>query len=102
MIKSKTRHGWLGAGLMAAVMTGCGADNGAQPEAPPVTVEVMEVQVRPLVLSRNLPGRIEPVRVAEVRARVAGVVLRRHFEEGADVEAGDVLFSIDTAPFAVA
>lgn len=101
MIKSKTRHGWLAVALMAAVLTGCGGDNAAQPEAPPVTVEVMEVQVRPLVLSRNLPGRIEPVRVAEVRARVAGVVLRRHFEEGADVEAGDVLFSIDPAPFEV-
>src|SRR5256885_12619663 len=35
----------------------------------------------PLALSSELPGRIEPVRVAEVRARVAGIVLRRHFEE---------------------
>lgn len=101
MIKSGTRHWGAAAALMLAVLTGCGGNEAPQGEAPPVTVEVMETQVRPLLLSRDLPGRIEPVRVAEVRARVAGVVLHRHFEEGADVEAGDVLFSIDPAPFEV-
>jgi membrane fusion protein (multidrug efflux system) len=45
-----------------------------------------------------LPGRIEAVRVAEVRARVAGILLKRQFEEGADVKAGDVLLEIDPAP----
>lgn len=83
------------------MLSGCGNSEPPRGEAPPVTVEVVEARVRPLVLSRNLPGRIEPVRVAEVRARVAGVVLRRHFEEGADVKVGDVLFSIDPAPFEV-
>ncbi len=42
------------------------------------------------------------MRVAEVRARVAGIVLKRTFEEGADVKAGDVLFQIDPAPFKAA
>lgn len=101
MIKSRTRHWGAVAALMAAALMGCGGGDAPQGEAAPATVEVMEVQMRPLVLSRNLPGRIEPVRVAEVRARVAGVVLHRHFEEGADVEAGEVLFSIDPAPFEV-
>ena len=50
----------------------------------------------------SLPGRVEPMRVAEVRARVAGIVLSRNFEEGADVKAGDVLFRIDPAPFKAA
>ncbi|WP_139803582.1 efflux RND transporter periplasmic adaptor subunit, partial [Cronobacter sakazakii] len=53
-------------------------------------------------LASSLPGRVEPVRVAEVRARVAGIVLSREFEEGADVKAGDVLFRIDPAPFKAA
>lgn len=45
-------------------------------------VEVLTVQAEPLALSSELPGRIEPVRVAEVRARVAGIVVRKRFEEG--------------------
>ncbi len=61
-------------------------------------VEVLTVQAEPLALSSELPGRIEPVRVAEVRARVAGIVVRKRFEEGADVKAGDLLFQIDPAP----
>ena len=47
-------------------------------------------------------GRIEPVRVAEVRARVPGIVLSRNFKEGADVKAGEVLFNIDPAPLRAA
>jgi membrane fusion protein (multidrug efflux system) len=51
-----------------------------------------------LTLTTELPGRIDAVRVAEVRARVAGILLKRQFEEGADVKAGDVLLEIDPAP----
>ncbi len=65
-------------------------------------VEVLTVQAEPLALSSELPGRIEPVRVAEVRARVAGIVVRKRFEEGADVKAGDLLFQIDPAPLKAA
>ncbi|MGE8636680.1 MAG: efflux RND transporter periplasmic adaptor subunit, partial [Achromobacter piechaudii] len=68
----------------------------------PRPVQVVEVQPQRYALSSTLPGRVEPVRVAEVRARVAGIVLSRNFEEGADVKAGDVLFRIDPAPFKAA
>lgn len=59
----------------------------------------MKVKREPFTLVAELPGRVEPVRVAEVRARVAGIVLKRTFEEGADVKADQVLFQIDPAPF---
>jgi membrane fusion protein (multidrug efflux system) len=52
-----------------------------------------------VALQTELPGRIEPVRVAQVRARVSGVVQRRLFREGSDVKAGQVLFRIDPAPY---
>ncbi|MCU1785298.1 efflux RND transporter periplasmic adaptor subunit [Pseudomonas sp. 13B_2.1_Bac1] len=68
----------------------------------PREVEAMTVSSEPLTLIAQLPGRVEPVRVAEVRARVAGIVLARHFEEGTDVKAGDLLFQIDPAPFKAA
>ncbi|MGQ8879852.1 efflux RND transporter periplasmic adaptor subunit [Delftia sp. NA_296.1] len=88
---------------LAALAAGCGRNEApaAAGDALPV-VQAVTVQPAPLALSSELPGRIEPVRVAEVRARVAGIVLRRHFEEGADVRAGQVLFQIDPAPLRAA
>lgn len=88
---------------LAALAVGCGRNEApaAAGDALPV-VQAVTVQPAPLALSSELPGRIEPVRVAEVRARVAGIVLRRHFEEGADVRAGQVLFQIDPAPLRAA
>ena len=102
MIKTQSVR-WLPLAVfsVAVLLTACGEEQ-ATGEAGPAVVEVVVVESRPFTLSRELPGRIEPVRVAEVRARVAGIVLHRHFEEGADVEAGDTLFSIDSAPFEAA
>lgn len=85
--------------LTALLVAGCQKQEPEQavPEAP--TVQVVEVQPRALELVKELPGRIEPLRVAEVRARVAGIVQKRLFQEGSDVKAGQVLFRIDPAPF---
>ncbi|PBP93726.1 efflux transporter periplasmic adaptor subunit, partial [Pseudomonas congelans] len=69
---------------------------------PPKEVEAITVNTESFTVVDELPGRIEPVRVAQVRARVAGIVLSRNFEEGADVKAGAVLFQIDPAPFKAA
>ncbi len=70
--------------------------------AAPKEVEAVAVKAESFTVVDELPGRIEPVRVAQVRARVAGIVLTRNFEEGADVKAGAVLFQIDPAPFKAA
>lgn len=87
--------------LCLAFLSGC-SDGGNTPPAdqapPPMTVEPIVVTPRPEVLTATLPGRIVPARVAEVRARVAGIVQKRHFTEGAIVKKGDLLFSIDPAP----
>jgi membrane fusion protein (multidrug efflux system) len=48
-----------------------------------------------------LPGRIAPTRIAEVRARVSGIVVNRNFEQGSDVKAGDVLYELDARPFEI-
>ncbi len=53
-------------------------------------------------LLSELPGRVEPLRTAQVRARVNGVVLKRQFAEGAVVRAGQPLFLIDPAPYVAA
>lgn len=69
---------------------------------PPPEVGVVTVQPESVALTTELPGRIDPVRVAQVRARVDGIVLHRYFREGADVTNGEVLYQIDPAPFKAA
>lgn len=85
--------------LVALTLVGCDQSGWEVEPSPPREVDVMTVKREPFTLVAELPGRVEPVRVAEVRARVAGIVLKRTFEEGADVKAGQVLFQIDPAPF---
>jgi membrane fusion protein (multidrug efflux system) len=55
-----------------------------------------------VTLTQDLPGRISAFRVAEVRARVNGIVLKRLFTEGTDVTEGQVLYEIDPAPYQAA
>ena len=104
MLKNQTRWQWpLTALVMSIVLAGCGGGEDAHSQASePRAVQVLAVQPERYALTSALPGRGEPMRVAEVRARVAGIVLSRNFEEGADVKAGDVLFRIDPAPFKAA
>ncbi|QIE87594.1 MexC family multidrug efflux RND transporter periplasmic adaptor subunit [Pseudomonas nitroreducens] len=88
---------------LVAALAGCGQSG--EPQAAAETarpVDVVAVAPEALTLTAELPGRIEPMRVAEVRARVAGIVVQKRFEEGADVKAGDLLFQIDPAPLKAA
>ena len=62
---------------------------------------MITLQPAPQPYIRELPGRIAPTRVAEVRARVGGIVMERAFQQGADVKAGDVLYRIDPVRFEV-
>ena len=49
-----------------------------------------------------MPGRTAPFRIAEIRPQINGLVQKRLFTEGADVQAGDALYQIDPAPFQTA
>lgn len=66
--------------------------------APPPEVAVITAHSQTVPLTRNLVGRLAPTRSAEVRARVAGIILRRLYNEGTDVAPGQPLFQIDPAP----
>jgi membrane fusion protein (multidrug efflux system) len=90
-----------------AVLTACGPKDASAPggpggNRPPPEVGVIVTKFDPVALQTELPGRVEPVRVAQVRARVNGVVLKRLFQEGSEVKAGQVLFQIDPAPYQAA
>jgi membrane fusion protein, multidrug efflux system len=73
-----------------------GATGGA---ARPTEVAVITVTPQAVTLTKELPGRTSAFRVAEVRARVDGIVQKRLFTEGSDVKAGQALFKIDPAPY---
>ena len=62
---------------------------------PPPEVGVVKVKPDNVALQKDLVGRLAPYRSADVRARVPGVLKRRLYEEGTDVQAGQVLFQID-------
>ena len=85
--------------LITFALSACDDKSPAEEKAPPSAVKVETVRVQPLAISTELNGRILAPRTAEVRARVAGVVLKRVYREGSDVKQGDVLFRIDPAPF---
>ncbi|MBN9467416.1 MAG: efflux RND transporter periplasmic adaptor subunit [Bosea sp.] len=74
---------------------------GAGAQRPPVAIGVVTAEPQTLPVTNNLPGRIAPTRIAEVRPRVSGIVVERVFQQGSMVKQGDVLYRIDPAPFRV-
>jgi membrane fusion protein (multidrug efflux system) len=84
----------------ALALFGCGhkpASTSASPSPPKVSVVTLDVQSVPV--TTELPGRVAALRVAEVRPQVNGVILKRFFVEGSEVEAGQQLYQIDPAPY---
>lgn len=82
------------------VLAACGDKQGAPPAAMPpvpVLVETLTTSAVPDVV--ELPGRIEAVRSAEIRARVDGIVERTLYQEGKDLPAGAPLFQIDARDY---
>ena len=95
--------------LLAAALAACGNKNdqaagpgGPGGAMPPPEVGVVTVQPGTVSLSTELPGRLEPSRVAQVRARATGILTKRVFTEGSDVRAGQVLYHVDPAPYQAA
>jgi membrane fusion protein (multidrug efflux system) len=89
--------------LIPVFLSAC--DNSAdatQATYPPPTVRTIALQTEDIQLQKEYPGRLLPVRLAEVRARVSGIILKRSFAEGSDVKAGDILFQIEPARFKAA
>lgn len=101
----QTRNVFVGMVLLAAsspLLAGCNEPTSAVAATPVVPeVSITTVEPKPRALLRELPGRIAPTRVADVRPRVSGIIVERRFEQGSEVRAGDVLYKIDPRPFEV-
>lgn len=85
--------------VSAALLAGCNdqGETQAHPAEPHVIVHVVEKA--PLAVTTELPGRTTAFRIAEVRPQVSGIVLKRNFTEGSDIEAGQSLYQIDPATY---
>ena len=85
--------------VSAALLAGCNdqGETQAHPAEPQVIVHVVEKA--PLAVTTELPGRTTAFRIAEVRPQVSGIVLKRNFTEGSDIEAGQSLYQIDPATY---
>ena len=89
---------------IAMLVVACGQQSAPSPGGPgggmpPAEVGVVTVAPRSVGLTTELPGRLEASRVAQVRARAAGILQKRLFKEGSDVRAGQALFEIDASPY---
>ena len=85
--------------MVSLVLTACGAgDEQKKPAAgmapPPAEVDVITVKPGSATMTQELPGRLQAFRSAQVRARVEGIVEKRNFIEGSDIEAGASLYQI--------
>ena len=89
---------------LSALLAACGQSAApAGPGAmPPAEVGVVTAAPGNVGLVTELPGRLEASRVAQVRARAAGILTQRLFREGSLVQAGQVLFEIDAGPYQAA
>jgi membrane fusion protein (multidrug efflux system) len=88
--------------LLLPFLAACGDGGKSGPPGagmPPPEVDVITVAAASAIISQDLPGRLQAVRSAQVRARVEGVVEKRLFAEGTDVVAGMPLFRIDARTY---
>lgn len=100
-MKASSRLRTLVACWGLCALAGCGK-GGQEAQQPPPEVGVVTAQPRTVPLTKDLVGRLSAYRSADVRARVAGVLLKRVYTEGSEVKAGQVLFQIDPAPLKAA
>ncbi|MDX6749795.1 efflux RND transporter periplasmic adaptor subunit [Geminicoccaceae bacterium 1502E] len=107
----KARRGRTGArwlALSASLLLGLAACDSNEeqassaPPAPPPAVGVVQVASREVTPSASFSGRIEAIQKVELRARVEGFLEKQTFVEGSEVEAGDLLFVIEKAPYQAA
>ncbi len=102
-MKASSLHTTLPLVLAAVMLAGCGKKPGGHPgmgfAMGPLEVGVLTLAPTSVTLTQDLPGRTAAYRMAEVRARVNGIVLKRLFTEGTDVTEGQVLYQIDPAPY---
>lgn len=81
------------------LLTACGEKAEQKQGGMKVPVSVITVQPQKTQVFVDLPGRVEAIKEAQIRARVDGIVEEINFEQGSEVKQGQLLFTIDPAPY---
>ena len=84
------------------LLTGCNDGNEQKGQQSAPEVGVVTLKAEPLNITTELPGRTSAYRIAEVRPQVGGIILKRNFVEGSDIQAGSSLYQIDPATYQAA
>ena len=102
-MRIRTLRTWILMTAAGALLAACGKGGAPQQQQmPPAEVGVLVAKAQAVPIMRDLVGRISATRTADVRARVAGVLQKRVYTEGANVKEGELLFKIDPAPLQAA
>ncbi len=98
--EQKGLPGWLEP--LVSLFTDKKQEQNAPQQRPAPAVSFIIMQPQQVMLTDELPGRTSAFRVAEIRPQVSGIIQKRLFTEGADVQAGDVLYQLDPSSFQAA
>ncbi|MBQ2885427.1 MAG: efflux RND transporter periplasmic adaptor subunit [Alphaproteobacteria bacterium] len=87
---------------LTLLVTGCDDTNQSAKQTSLPTVDVLKIKAQNVPLSFSFTARAQGYKETEVRARVGGILLKRNYKEGSEVEEGSVLFEIDPEPYEIA
>ena len=90
---------------LSTLMVACGKQDAATqsgPVSPPMPVNVIKMEITSVPISTQAVAQTEGAKEVEIRPRVGGILLKKLFEEGAPIKAGQPMFLIDPAPFKIA
>ena len=100
---ARDRFRTIAGAACVALLSACGPSEPPKPAAPPaVQARIVSVQPQRIPIRLAVVGQVEGSKEVEVRARVAGILLKRLYNEGDVVGAGAQLFRIDPAPYEIA
>lgn len=100
LILPSRRQGYIVVLSSVLLLAACGEKPKQSQGDMKVPVSVVTVEPSRTEVTVELPGRVQAVKDAQIRARVTGIVTEINFEQGSDVKDGQLLFTIDPAPYA--
>jgi membrane fusion protein, multidrug efflux system len=90
---------FIGVGVLSVLLTSAGCKKKAAPQQAALPVNVVTVIEKEVNEWDEFTGRLDPVESVEIRPRVSGYITEIHFEAGAIVKKGDLLYVIDPRPY---
>ncbi len=101
-MNSGTRFSLVLMVVAAAMLSACGPEQQNNTQPPPAEVAVVTLSKSDVTLTTDLPGRATALRKAEIRPQVNGIIVKRLFQEGTEISAGEQLYQIDDATYKAA